>query len=116
MTQKPKGQPVVVRLQAAHVSARSILARLQLLNRIAVLRMTQRPVLIVNPRDDAVFRDLVEHCVDEGVKGMEALQAALRERYPLAVVHLREISSEQAVVWYVYRDGRWIGRCDAREG
>jgi hypothetical protein len=78
--------------------------------------MSQRPLLIVNPRDDAVFRDLVEHLVDEGAKGTDALQTALRETYPLAVVHLREISSEQAVVWYVYRDGRWIGRCDSRGG
>ena len=78
--------------------------------------MTQRPMLIVNPRDDAVFRDLVERLVDEGVIGMDALQSALRERYPLAVVHLREISSERVVVWYVYRDGRWIGTCNSKGG
>jgi hypothetical protein len=77
--------------------------------------MAQRPLLIVNPRDDVVFRDLVMQLVEGGVEGTDALEAVLRERYPLAVVHLREISSERVTVWYVYRDGRWISP-DSKRG
>ena len=66
-------------------------------------------MLIVNPRDDAAFVDLVEQLVADEATTIADLQAALRGHYPQAVVHLREISAERVVVWYVYRDGRWIG-------
>jgi len=36
------------------------------------------------------------------------LQQALRTHHPRAVVHQRELEGERAVVWYVYREGRWI--------
>ena len=36
-----------------------------------------------------------------------ALQAALRVRYPDAVVRARELSGEFLEIWYVYRDGHW---------
>jgi hypothetical protein len=78
--------------------------------------MNQRPVLMLNPRDDEAFGHLVAQFVAGGIQTTAALQAALRERYPAAVVHLREISSERAVVWYVYRDGRWIGPGGAPRG
>lgn len=71
--------------------------------------MNQRPVLMLNPRDDEAFGALVAQLVTGGIETTVALQAALRDRYPDAAVHLCEISSERAVVWYVYRDGRWIG-------
>ena len=71
--------------------------------------MDQRPVLMLNPRDDEAFGDLVTELVAGGIETTTALEAALRDRYPEAVVHLREISAERVVVWYVYRDGRWIG-------
>jgi hypothetical protein len=71
--------------------------------------MDQRPVLMLNPRDDEAFGDLVAELVASGIQTTTALEAALRDRYPEAVVHLREISAERVVVWYVYRDGRWIG-------
>jgi hypothetical protein len=70
--------------------------------------MNQGSVLMLNPRDDEAFGDLVARLVAGGIKTTTALQAALRDRYPEAVVHKREISAERVVVWYVYRDGRWI--------
>jgi hypothetical protein len=66
-------------------------------------------MLIVNPPDDEAFVDLVEQLVAREATTIADLQAALRGHYPQAVVHLREISAEPVVVWYVYRDGRWIG-------
>ncbi len=36
------------------------------------------------------------------------LQRGLREHHPQAAVRAREISDEVSVVWYVYREGRWI--------
>jgi hypothetical protein len=78
--------------------------------------MNQRPLLMLNPRDDDAFSAFVAQLVEGGIPTIDALQAALRDRYPGAVVHLREISSERAVVWYVYRDGRWIGPGSAARG
>lgn len=66
-------------------------------------------MLIVNPPDDEAFVDLVEQLVANEAKTIADLQTELRRQYPQAVVHLREISAERVVVWYVYRDGRWIG-------
>lgn len=70
--------------------------------------MPTRPVLILNPRDDAGFTDLAEALVAEGIATAGALQARLRERFPAAAVRPRELSSEQITVWYVYRDGHWV--------
>lgn len=69
--------------------------------------MPARPVLILNPRDDADFTGLAERLVD-GSTSAEAFQAQLRERYPAATVRPRDLSSERTTVWYVYRDGRWV--------
>jgi hypothetical protein len=70
--------------------------------------MRQRPVVIVNPRDDTAFGDLVDELVGNGAQTTDGLEIGLRHRYPLASVHAREISAERIVVWYVYRDGRWV--------
>jgi hypothetical protein len=78
--------------------------------------MDQRPVLLLNPRDDEAFGDLVAELVAGGTETTIALQAGLRHRYPAAVVHKREISAERVVVWYVYRDGRWIAPGGAPRG
>jgi hypothetical protein len=78
--------------------------------------MRQRPVLIVNPRDDPAFGAFAEELVAGGVHTTDALEAALRRHYPLATVHKREISAERAVVWYVYREGRWIRPGGAARG
>ena len=68
----------------------------------------QRPAVIVNPGDDGGFGELVNKLLGNGARTIAALQSALRQEYPLAVVHSREISDERVVVWYVYRDGRWV--------
>ena len=78
--------------------------------------MRQRPVLIVNPRDDAGFEDLVDTLMRDGAQTTGALQSALRQQYPKAAVHAREISAERVVVWYVYRDGRWVRPGGAARG
>ena len=69
-----------------------------------------RPLLVVNPRTDASFMEFVREQLD-GLNGDDdpmALQLRLRERHPAATVHARLLSSEPSIVWYVYRDGRWI--------
>ena len=67
-----------------------------------------RPVLIVNPRSDARFVELVaELTADSAVDEPADLQASLRAEFPDAVVRRRELSSESTEMWYVYRDGRW---------
>ena len=78
--------------------------------------MSQRPILIVNPRDDVTFRALVDDEIAAGAETVADLQSVLRQRYPRAAVHLREISDESPVVWYVYREGRWIPPGDAAGG
>jgi hypothetical protein len=68
-----------------------------------------RPVLVVNPRTDASFVAFVREQLD-GLNDDDptALQLRLRERHPAATVHARLLSSESSIVWYVYREGRWI--------
>ena len=70
--------------------------------------MMPRPVLIINPRDDAEFASYVEERLTAGADSVAALQEAVRDRYASAVVHPRELSGERGVVWYVYREGRWV--------
>jgi hypothetical protein len=66
-----------------------------------------RPLLIVNPRSDARFVQLVARLTADGAPDPVDLQARLRADYPRAVVRRRELSSESTEMWYVYRDGRW---------
>jgi hypothetical protein len=70
--------------------------------------MTVRPVLILNPRDDAAFTGFAEALAEE--EGLDApeLQRKLRVQYPKAVVRPRDLSSERTAVWYVYREGSWV--------
>lgn len=70
--------------------------------------MGKAPVLIVSPRGDPEFLELAEHAISQGADSPSKLQAVLRRRYPQAVVRPRELSGEPDVVWYLYRDGRWI--------
>jgi hypothetical protein len=75
--------------------------------------VASRPILIVNPRSDQAFLDLAQRCVSEGVASPDDLQSRLRHDYPLAVVRERTLSSELRIMWYVYREGRWVsGRFD----
>ncbi|HVL54293.1 MAG TPA: hypothetical protein VM344_08530 [Vitreimonas sp.] len=67
-----------------------------------------RPILILNPRHDDGFVTFAERALASGAATPEDLQAALRERYPRAVVRARDLSSESGLIWYVYRDGHWV--------
>lgn len=65
------------------------------------------PILILNPRSDTRFVQLVSELTAAGAQEPAGLQAALRAEFPDAVVRRRELSSESTEMWYVYRDGRW---------
>jgi hypothetical protein len=67
-----------------------------------------RPTLIVNPTDDPVFAAFAQTLVDHGASSTAELERRLRDEYPRSTVHARELVGESAVIWYVYRDGRWI--------
>ena len=67
-----------------------------------------QPILVINPRSDAAFRNHVNELLD-GLEQPEDLAKRLRARYPNVVVRPRELSGERTAVWYVYRDGRWTG-------
>lgn len=64
-------------------------------------------MMILNPRSDARFVELVSELMADPVGEPEDLQVGLRAVFPEAVVRRRELSSESTEVWYVYRDGRW---------
>jgi hypothetical protein len=66
-----------------------------------------RPLLIVNPRSDVRFVQLVAELTAEATIDLSDLQSRLRAEYPDAVVRRRELSSESTEMWYVYRDGHW---------
>ena len=67
-----------------------------------------RPTLVLNPRHDDAFEAMAGTLVD-GTASPAELEAGLRTRYPNTVVRARDLSSESGEVWYVYREGRWIG-------
>lgn len=67
-----------------------------------------KPVLIINPADDAAFAARAHALLEGGRDTPAQMQRALRERYPHAVVRARELSSEPSEVWYVYREGAWV--------
>jgi hypothetical protein len=78
--------------------------------------MPTRPVLILNPRDDAEFVDFAEDLVEHGTLDARELQGKLRTRYSKAVVRPRDLSSERTAVWYVYREGSWVPSTRREEG
>ena len=65
------------------------------------------------PRDDETFASYVQTCLD-GSNGEgpfpAAIQALLRETYPLAVVAARHdlAALDGAQVWYAFRDGSMV--------
>lgn len=75
-----------------------------------------RPILILNPRQDAEFVDRVRRVEQDGLATPDDLVERLRAWYPDIVVRPRELSSEPAVVWYVYRDGRWTSEGSRPQG
>jgi hypothetical protein len=75
-----------------------------------------RPTLVVNPTADEPFATRARTLVEEGIDTIGALQTALREAgYPRTVVRARELSSEPAQVWYVYREGAWVPSSEPRD-
>ena len=66
-----------------------------------------QPIVILNPRSDARFAELVSELMADAVGEPADLQVGLRAEFPDTVVRRRELSSESTEVWYVYRDGRW---------
>ena len=67
-----------------------------------------KPTLIVNPATDRVFAAFAAVLVDHGASTIGDLERRLRTIYAKATVHLRELTGEAVVIWYVYRDGRWV--------
>ena len=75
----------------------------------------RRPILVVNPSNDAAFRRMIDRFVTAAGASPADLEAVLRTRYPEAVVRPRELAGERFEVWYVYREGHWIrSEADAR--
>lgn len=62
---------------------------------------------VINPRRDAEFVGEVE-AEGPSASSPQALEAALRTRYPRVVVRPRQLEGERAEVWYVYREGSWV--------
>jgi hypothetical protein len=65
------------------------------------------PRVYANPRNDASFLAAIARLLPYASTPRD-LQRLLRQHYPEAVVRARELSSEPTVVWYAYRDGRWV--------
>jgi hypothetical protein len=74
---------------------------------VVACRWDVRPIVILNPRSDARFVELVTQLMANGAGEPAELQSGLRAQFPDAIVRRRELSSESTEVWYVYRDGRW---------
>ena len=72
-----------------------------------------RPILVLNPRSDTTFVDAANAAVTPDGMTPSALQRALRPAYPSVLVRARDLSNEPALVWYVYRDGHWVGAEEA---
>jgi hypothetical protein len=65
------------------------------------------PTLFINPRTDAEFVELV--MVETAAAGSpDELRSRLSTTYPDVIVRERALEGESSVVWYVYRDGRWV--------
>jgi uncharacterized protein YbjT (DUF2867 family) len=73
------------------------------------------PSLITNPADDRVFRDTAEAVLRVSTS-IDEFAAILRRDYPRAVVRARDLDGERQAVWYVYRDGHWVGRHGPGQG
>jgi len=69
----------------------------------------RRPMIVANPPGDQEFRQVIDRFLLAGGGEPRDLEATLRTSYPQAVVRPRELAGEHFEVWYVYRDGHWIG-------
>jgi hypothetical protein len=66
-------------------------------------------MIVANPPGDEAFRKMIDRFLLGAGGEPRDLEATLRTRYPAAIVRLRELAGESFEVWYVYRDGHWIG-------
>ena len=66
------------------------------------------PALHLNPGDDPAFAADVGRLLASGLRDAAEFQDRLRDTYPGALVRPRELAHEPFVLWYVYRDGRWV--------
>jgi hypothetical protein len=69
----------------------------------------RRPLIVANPPSDQEFRRMIDRFLLTSSSEPGDLEATLRTRYPEATVRRRELTGESVEVWYVYRDGHWIG-------
>jgi hypothetical protein len=72
------------------------------------MQSVPRPVLVTNPVDDHDFATAAQELLDAGILDLDAFRERLRLSYPEADAHPREIVGERVLIWYVYRDGRWV--------
>ena len=63
-------------------------------------------LLLLSPSDDSEFVQLAQRLATEHPT-RAAMEIALREYCPDAVVRSRGLDGEQDA-WYVYRDGHWV--------
>jgi hypothetical protein len=66
-------------------------------------------MVIANPPGDRRFRSMIDSFLVSGGRRPEELESILRVRYRAALVRQRDLAGERFDVWYVYRDGHWIG-------
>jgi len=81
-----------------------------------VSSISSSPALHLNPSDDQEFVADVARLLATGVCDAAEFQVHLRARYPDALVRPRDLAHEPFVLWYVYRDGRWVSPADASDG
>jgi hypothetical protein len=73
-----------------------------------VAEIRQPPALHLNPSDDERFAADVARLLSSGLRDAAEFQKRLRASYPGALVRPRDLAFEPFVLWYVYRDGRWV--------
>jgi hypothetical protein len=73
-----------------------------------VVPLNAPPALHLNPSDDEIFAAAVSRLLAAGHVDPKEFEGRLRERYPRALVRPRDLAHEPFVMWYVYRDGRWM--------
>jgi hypothetical protein len=73
-----------------------------------VSALAPQPALRLNPGDDDAFAADVERLLAAGLRDASEFQVRLRASYPDALVRPRDLAYEPFVLWYVYRDGRWV--------
>jgi hypothetical protein len=68
------------------------------------------PAIHLNPSDDDAFAAVVTGLLSSGLRDAGEFELRLRHTYPGALVRPRDLAFEPFVMWYVYRDGRWVPR------